>query len=144
MTTISHSLRAVVLCLVFATSVAAQSEDWSGFPAGEWPLAGGHFGQTRHSSLTQITPENIDQLGGAWVTDLEGGEASRSTLVMRNGLVFFQTGRSIRALDATTGEERWQHAAPIGRMNKGVALGAGLVFAGLNDSRLIALDQQNR
>ena len=27
-------------------------------------------------------------------------------------------------------------------MNKGVALGAGLVFAGLNDSRLIALDQQ--
>ena len=138
-------LPASVLCLLLVSltgTAAGQNEDWQDYPASEWPLAGGHFGQTRHSTLTQITPDNIDQLGGAWVTDLEGGEASRSTLVMRNGLVFFQTGRSIRALDATTGEERWRHAAPIGRMNKGVALGAGLVFAGLNDSRLIALDQQ--
>ena len=106
-----------LLLVTFVGVSAGQSEDWQNYPASEWPLAGGHFGQTRHSTLTQITTENIDQLGGAWAVDLEGGEASRSTLVMRNGLVFFQTGRSIRALDATTGEERWRHAAPIGRMN---------------------------
>lgn len=135
----------VAFCVLLTTSAsleAAQGEDWRDFPSNEWPLAGGHFGQTRHSSLTQLTPKNIDQLGGAWVTDLDRGEASRSTLVMRNERVFFQTGSSIRALNATTGEEQWRHGAPIGRMNKGVALGAGLVFAGLNDSRLIALDQE--
>ena len=133
----------VVLGVTYPVGIAsAQDEDWSGFPTSEWPLAGGHFGQTRHSALTQITPENIDQLGGAWVTELGGGEVSRSTLVVRDGLMFLNTGQGIRALDAATGEEQWRHAAPVGRMNKGVALGAGLVFAGLNDSRLIALDQQ--
>ncbi len=50
---------------------------------------------------------------------------------------FLNTGRGIRALDAATGEEHWRHAALVGRMNKGVALGSGLVFAGLSDSRLI-------
>ena len=133
----------VVLGVTYPVGIAsAQDEDWSGFPTSEWPLAGGHFGQTRHSALTQITPENIDQLGGAWVTELGGGEVSRSTLVVRDGLMFLNTGQGIRALDAATGEEQWRHAAPVGRMNKGVALGAGVVFAGLNDSRLIALDQQ--
>jgi len=60
----------VMLGAIYPVGMAsAQDEDWSGFPTSEWPLAGGHFGQTRHSALTQITPENIDQLGGAWVTD---------------------------------------------------------------------------
>ncbi len=136
------SLVLLVLCLAAAGGATAQNENWQAYPAEEWPLPGGHFGQTRHSTLTQITTENVDRLRGAWVADLDRGEASRSALVMRNGLVFLQTGSSIRALDATTGEERWRHEAPIGRMNKGVALGAGLVFAGLNDSRLIALDQE--
>ena len=138
-------LPAVCCCLLLvllAVPASAQNEDWRGYPAGEWPLAGGHFGQTRHSSLTQITPDNLDQLGGAWVTELGRGEVSRSTVVVRNGLLFLNTGQSIRALDAASGEERWRRDAPVGRMNKGVALGSGLVFAGLSDSRLIALDQQ--
>ena len=125
----------LVLCLAAAGRATAQNENWQAYPAEEWPLPGGHFGQTRHSTLTQITTENVDRLRGAWVTDLDRGEASRSALVMRNGLVFLQTGSSIRALDATTGEERWRHEASIGRMNKGVALGAGLVFAGLKIGR---------
>ena len=131
-----------LLLVLAAAPAAAQNEDWRGYPADEWPLAGGHFGQTRHSSLTQITPDNIEQLGGAWVTELGRGEVSRSTVVVRNGLLFLNTGQSIRALDAATGEERWRRGAPVGRMNKGVALGSGLVFAGLSDSRLIALDQR--
>jgi alcohol dehydrogenase (cytochrome c) len=135
------AIAALSLTVCGGTAVA-QNEDWQGYPRQEWPLAGGHFGQTRHSTLSQITPQNVGELGGAWVTDLDGGEASRSALVMRNGLVFLQTGSSIRALDAATGAERWRRMAPVGRMNKGVALGAGLVFAGLNDSRLIALDQE--
>ena len=121
-------LPASVLCFLFVVSAgtaAAQNEDWRGYPTSEWPLAGGHFGQTRLSSLTQITPENIDRLGGAWVVELGGGEASRSTAVVRNGLMFLNTGRGIRALDAATGEERWRHAAPVGRMNKGVASAPG-------------------
>ena len=113
------------LPVLFAAPAAAQNEDWRGYPADEWPLAGGHFGQTRHSSLTQITPDNLDRLGGAWVTELGRGEVSRSTVVVRNGLLFLNTGQSIRALDAATGEERWRRDAPVGRMNKGVALGSG-------------------
>ena len=51
--------------VLLAAPAAAQNEDWRGYPADEWPLAGGHFGQTRHSSLTQITPDNLNRLGGA-------------------------------------------------------------------------------
>jgi alcohol dehydrogenase (cytochrome c) len=140
-----RQLLAATLALLFVCSAgtaAGQNENWQGYPTTDWPLAGGHFGQTRHSSLTQITPENISQLGGAWVTELGGGEVSRSTPVVQNGLMFLSTGAGIRALDAATGEQRWQFSAPVGRMNKGVALGSGLVFAGLGDARLVALDQQ--
>ncbi len=131
----------LLICIVSASSAAAQSEDWRGYPAGEWPLAGGHWGHTRHSTLNQITTSNIADLGGAWVAELDG-EVSRSTPVVRNGLMFVTTSTSVRALDAKTGEARWTHRASVGRMNKGAAVGAGLVFAGLNDSTLIALDEQ--
>jgi len=138
------SLAVITLVGVFnpVVGVNAQDEDWSGYPATEWPLAGGHFGQTRHSTLDQITPDNLERLGGAWVTELDGGEVTRSTAVVQDGLLFLSTGLGHRAFDATTGEERWRHDAPVGRMNKGVALGSGLVFAGLGDARLVALDQQ--
>lgn len=135
-------LAATLLCIAAGDAVAAQDDDRRAYPSKEWPLAGGHFGHTRHSSLTGITPDNIEQLGGAWVTELGGGEVSRSTVVVRQGRMFLNTGRGIRALDAATGEELWRRAAPVGRMNKGVSLGAGLVFAGLSDARLLALDQR--
>ena len=119
-------LTASLLCLLFvaAGAAAGQKEDWRGYPFREWPLAGRHFGQTRHSSSTQITPDNLDRLGGAWVVELSGGEVSRSTGVVRDGLLFLNTGRGIRALDAATGEEHWRHAAQA-RRDGPPAAGAG-------------------
>ena len=108
----------LLICIVSASSAAAQSEDWRGYPAGEWPLAGGHWGHTRHSTLTQITTSNIADLGGAWVAELDG-EVSRSTPVVRNGLMFVTTSTSVRALDAKTGEARWTHRASVGRDEQG-------------------------
>ncbi len=145
MTARSGALRLLLFCLLItsAGSIAAQPEDadWRGYPNSEWPLAGGHWGQTRHSTLDQINASNVADLGGAWFTELDG-EVSRSTPVVTNGLMFITTGTSVRALDAKTGNGRWIHRASVGRMNKGPAVGGGLVFAGLNDSTLIALDQQ--
>ena len=135
----------VTLALVVSNgSAPAQDtdEDWRDYPAAEWPLAGGHWGHTRHSTLDKINTENVADLGGAWVTEL-GGEVSRATPVVANGLMFITTSTSVRALDARTGVERWTYPAPVGRMNKGAAVGAALVFSGLNDSTLIALDQQS-
>ena len=101
------SLAVITLVGVFnpVVGVNAQDEDWSGYPATEWPLAGGHFGQTRHSTLDQITPDNLERLGGAWVTELDGGEVTRSTAVVQDGLLFLSTGLGHRAFDASLGRD---------------------------------------
>ena len=112
----------VVLCLCSLGSLhnaAAQTDqDWRPYPSTEWPLAGGHWGNTRHSTLDQITTENIADLGGRWTTELDG-EVSKATAVVTGGLMFISTSTSIRALDARTGEPRWSYRAALGRL-KGV------------------------
>ena len=82
---------AIVLCLGVLGSpqitTGQAREDWRAYPSAEWPLAGGHWGHTRHSTLTQINTETVADLGGAWVTELDG-EVSRSTAVVTDGLMF--------------------------------------------------------
>lgn len=136
--------RLVLLGLAFQLitgTATAQDEDWRDYPSSDWPLAGGHWAQTRHSTLAEIDRQNVADLSGAWVVDL-GSEVSRATPVVTDGLLFITTSTSVRAFDARTGEARWTHPAPVGRMNKGAAAGGGRVFSGLNDATLIALDQQ--
>ncbi|MYH29120.1 MAG: hypothetical protein F4137_09760, partial [Acidobacteria bacterium] len=40
-------------------------EQGSGYPAADWPFAGGDWTGSRHSTLTDISTETIDRLGGA-------------------------------------------------------------------------------
>ena len=43
------------------------------YAANDWQLVGGDASSSRHSTLTEISTDTIDRLGGAWVTRLEGG-----------------------------------------------------------------------
>jgi len=78
--------------------------------------------------------------------------------VVRNGLLFITIGSSIYAYDAKTGAKAWQHqtdtppeTAALSEYNRsgrglpnreGVAVGEGLVFAGLTNARVIALKEK--
>jgi len=144
-TTRSVTRFVLVLCLCNLGSLqiasAQTGQDWRPYPSTEWPLAGGHWGNTRHSTLDQITTQNVADLGGAWATELDG-EVSKATAVVADGLMFITTTTGVRALDAKTGEPRWSFRAALGRLNKGAGLGDGLVFVGSTDSTVRALDQQ--
>ena len=119
------------------------SEAGRGYPAGEWPLVGGNWSSSRHSTLTEINLETVDRLAGAWVSPLPGGAASRSTPVMQDGVLYLTGGANVFAIDARTGETLWRWQPGNGEEQRvpswqGVGLGDGLVFVGLRSAEVAA------
>ncbi|MDA1094144.1 MAG: PQQ-binding-like beta-propeller repeat protein [Acidobacteria bacterium] len=123
-------------------------EPGRGYPSQDWPLAGGNWSGTRYSTLAEITPATVGRLGGAWVTRLEGGAASRATPIVRDGVIYLTGGANVFAIDARTGDQRWRWQ-PEGTVEgagmvpswQGVGLGDGLVFVGLLNGQVAALSQ---
>src|SRR5690349_7920231 len=61
---------AAACVLSLGTAIVAQS-DWSAPTGRDFPVVGGNLGNQRYSTLSQITPANLTQLGGAWLVHLE-------------------------------------------------------------------------
>jgi alcohol dehydrogenase (cytochrome c) len=138
--------------------------------AKEWPVVGGDWSNRRYSALTQITPANVTQLRGAWVSDtFVDGATSRAMPVVRDGLMFVTTQTRIYALDAKTGRTVWirdparntklgapepgyagELAVTIAVMKngqiipsaQGVGVAQGLVFVGLWGGEVVALREK--
>lgn len=133
---------AAALAAVLAGGTAHAADDSLANPAAaEWQATGGSWSNDRFSTLRQITPANIGRLGGAWVRKLEG-ETSRSIPVVAGGRMFLTAGKHVHALNPKSGAPLWVHETPIAPspLFKGVAVGAGLVFYGTADARIVALD----
>ena len=121
-------------------------ESGRGYSSQDWPLAGGDWTSARYSTLTDISTETVDRLGGAWVTRLEGGASSRATPVVKAGVLYLTAGANVFAIDGRTGETvwRWQpDSAEAGMVPswQGVGLGEDLVFVGLRSAQVAALRQ---
>ncbi|HYD24534.1 MAG TPA: PQQ-dependent dehydrogenase, methanol/ethanol family [Croceibacterium sp.] len=125
------------------TSVIGAGDDWDN-PGGDW--AGSHF-----SRLTDITPENVGELGLAWEYDLGTARVQEATPVVIDGVMYTSgnLGR-VYALNAATGEELWtftpevdmqvNRAACCDQANRGVQVADGKVFVASLDGWLYALD----
>jgi quinoprotein glucose dehydrogenase len=143
--------------------------DHSG-PTAEWPDYGGDKGGLRFSPLTQITPENVDQLKVAWTyksgdfSDGTNGETRTSLsvtpIVADGGLYFCTPYNRVIALEPETGRELWTFdpktrlrklEGPYTRVCRGVAYWPGdgsgstracsaRIFSATLDSELHALD----
>src|SRR5215471_14510106 len=121
--------------------------------AGESPTVGGDSGNTRYSSLSQINVQNVTRLGAAWVSEkITPPPSSRAVPVIDNGLIIFTAPPIIYAVNLSNGQVAWKYRTAPGEgglfgppgspAREGVAVGEGLVFAGLSDSTLIALREQ--
>lgn len=85
----------------------------------EWPAYGGDPGGMRHAALSQITPENIDQLKVAWTyrtgeldyyknNNADEKAAFEATPIMVEGTLYLSTpSNRVIALDAASGTEKW-------------------------------------
>lgn len=117
----------------------------------EWLTYGGTADEQRHSGLRQITPANVEKLGVAWTYDLKTGRGTETTPIVADGVMYATSTWSIlHALDAKTGKELWVYDPGVDRavgvdaccdvVNRGVALHEGVLFLGVIDGRLEAID----
>src|SRR5690242_2356684 len=122
------------------------------FAASQWSTVGGDSGNTRYSSLSKINTQNVTKLGAAWVSEkIAPPPSSRVSPVIDNGMMFLTAPPFIYAVNISTGQIAWKYRAAPGEgglfgppgspAREGVAVGEGLVFAGLSDSNLIALSE---
>lgn len=113
-----------------------------GFTESDWGTFGYDYGQTRHVPFTDITKDNVGDLGIVWSFDfLEDDDsippANQCYPIVVNETIYVTTTyNNIYALDARTGEKKWKWAPDnIGffknfgvSANRGVAYGNGSVF----------------
>jgi alcohol dehydrogenase (cytochrome c) len=125
--------------------------------ATDWVTNGGNLTNQRYSTLKQINTTNVKQLNGAWMTRLRRSgwgakySAEASPLV-RDGIMYMVTGNDdVFALNAKTGDILWKRWSMIdqkistvccGWLNRGLAMGEGMVFLGQLDSNVVALDMK--
>jgi quinohemoprotein ethanol dehydrogenase len=123
----------------------------------DWVTNGGNLTNQRYSTLKQIDTTNVKQLKGVWMTRLKGsGLGGKYSLeaspLVKDGIMYVITGNDdVFALDAKTGAILWEYWSGIdqkistvccGWVNRGLAMGEGLLFFGQLDANVVALDMK--
>ncbi len=62
-------------------------------PPDSWPGYHGDYSGRRHSSLKQITPANVEQLGLAWAFQTGQPQPIKSTPILVDGILYFTVAR---------------------------------------------------
>src|SRR6516165_5982155 len=121
----------------------------------DWVTNGGNLTNQRYSTLKQIDTTNVKQLKGAWMTRLKGSGAAgkysaEATPLVRDGIMYMVTGNDdVFALNAKTGQILWERWSGLdqkistvccGWLNRGLAMGEGMLFLGQLDANVVALD----
>ena len=124
-------------------------------PEENWITNGGSVFNQRYSPLKLINRDNVAGLKALWRTGMGSGtnpgQSGQAQILEFNGTLFVSNGANdVFAIDVETGQILWTYhgnpepkaGTPIGKSNRGVALGDGLVFVGQLDAKLVALDQR--
>ncbi len=120
---------------------------------GQWMSHSRDYDETNFSPLTQITEDNVGDLGLAWFADLPTNQNIESTPIYIDGVIYLSLPWSeVQAFDAATGETLWHFDPEVpgewnvnvccGLDNRGVAAWNGKIYVGTLDGRLIAIDAE--
>ena len=128
---------AALLLAAFAVGIRAQK------PAdGDWPMYARDLAGTKFSPLKQINTDNVSRLQPAWNLTLverpQGQGRGRGaagpeilsnpevTPIVVNGVMYLlSAGNSVTALDASTGQQLWQHKIDGDSTGRGLAFWPG-------------------
>ncbi|WP_064197089.1 MULTISPECIES: PQQ-binding-like beta-propeller repeat protein [Emticicia] len=81
---------------------------------GDWPEYLGGADRNHYSKLTQITPENVNQLKIAWTyTTPDSGQMQVNPIIVDGILYGVTASVQAFALDAATGKEIWRFGDPL-------------------------------
>ena len=116
-------------------------------PADSWPGYHGDYSGRRHSSLVQITPQNVKNLALAWAFQTEQSAQIKSSPLLVDGILYFTVPDNIWAVDARSGHEIWRYTYPPNKGvhlgHRGVAMYKGYLFFLSPDAHLLSLNAKD-
>jgi alcohol dehydrogenase (cytochrome c) len=113
-------------------------------PPDAWPTYHGDYSGRRHSRLSAITPDNVNQLTLAWTFQSGQTDQIKATPIVVNGIAYVTTPDNMWAVDARSGRQIWHYTYPknmgfhIG--HRGTAMYKDTVYLTTPDAHLVALD----
>jgi alcohol dehydrogenase (cytochrome c) len=115
--------------------------------ADSWPLYHGDYSGKRHSSQTQITPQNVGDLGLAWAFQTNQRAQIKSSPLLVDGILYFTVPDNIWAVDARSGHMLWHFNHPTNEGDhighRGVAMYKGWLYFTTPDAHLISLNAKD-
>ncbi len=143
-------LLVLTLTLLMAGHLLAQGLDAATIanpPADSWPSYHGDYSGKRHSSLTQITPQNVRTLTLAWAFQTGQDAELKSSPLLVNGILYFTVPDNVWAVDARSGHQLWRYTYPPNKGlhigHRGVAMYKDWLFFTTPDAHLISLDAKD-
>jgi alcohol dehydrogenase (cytochrome c) len=153
-------MRALLMVFICSVTLAAQQASaplvtnqdlLAGLPSdgSKWLIYHGNYFGHRYSPLTQITPQNVNQLKAQWTFQTRISPNFQSTPIFVDNVLYVTGfGGYVWAIDARSGREIWQYRKQIpgdfrgccGPNNRGAAIHGDRLFLGTGDAHLIALD----
>ena len=139
----------LMLCSCSASAVGQNltDEELVHPPADSWPGYHGDYSGRRHSSLTQITPDNVGGLGLAWAFQTNQTAVLKSSPLLVDGVLYFTVPDNVWAVDARSGHMLWHFTNPPNPGNhvgqRGVAMYKGWLYFVTPDSHLISLNAKD-
>ena len=146
---------AALLSLLPAVSLAQVTKDRLVNAAQEphnWLTYSGTYSSQRHSTLTQINLDNVDDLETKWVFQSRTSHHFQATPLVVDGIMYVtQPPNDVVALDARTGRVFWVYehvptpdARPCcGFSNRGLAIHGDTLLMGTVDAMVVAVDAKN-
>ena len=155
-------MRALLMIFICSVTLAAQQASaplvtnqdlLAGLPSdgSKWLIYHGNYFGHRYSPLTQITPQNVNQLKAQWTFQTRISPNFQSTPIFVDNVLYVTGfGGYVWAIDARTGRQIWQYRKQIpgdfrgccGPNNRGMAVLGDTLFLGTGDAHLIALDMK--
>jgi glucose dehydrogenase len=129
-----------ILALLFLPAAVRAQTDWR-YPGND-PQS------TRYSPLSQINTRNVTKLRRAWtfhVGDPAGNVNSEGAPLVIDGVMYFDAGKNVFALDPETGRQIWKYETK-GTQRRGVAYWPGdkqtspRIILGVSGNQMLALD----
>src|SRR5436305_4346709 len=116
-------------------------------PNDSWPGYHGDYSGMRHSPLSQITRENVGQLGLAWAFQTGLVTNLKSTPILVNGILYLTSPDNVWAVDARSGHQIWHYSYPANKGfhigHRGVSMYGEWLFYTTPDAHVICLNAKD-
>lgn len=139
-------MQSLLLLLTASTLLAQVSfDDIRKSPNQNWLTYSGDYAGRGLSPLTQITPENAQNLTPKWTFAVPNAKGLRTRPIVADGVLYATNTNAIFALDAKSGRVIWQYTDTQSKKesgNRGAAILGNQVYFNTADCHLVSLDRR--